>query len=262
MYLGLLIGALIGYVTLGPIGALIGAFVGYSFGRGFSGIFQAASPEQIARRQQVFFTTVFSLMGKLAKSDGRISEAEIAHTEAFMTELQLSTEHRRQAIELFKAGALGEVDAVLAEFKQVCGISPDLKHLLLVYLAGVCLADGELHSAERDLLQEIARKLGFPPGYLEQLLAMLQGQEHFSHGHYRQGAAPSDLQAAYAALGVTETASDAELKKAYRKLMSEYHPDKLMGQGVPEDMLKVATERSQEVQAAYDLIKKSRKAKG
>ena len=64
---------------------------------------------------------------------------------------------------------------------------------------------------------------------------------------------------AYEALGITEQTSDKDAKRAYRKLMSEYHPDKLMGQGVPDDMIKVATERSQEVQAAYDLIKKSRK---
>jgi len=60
-------------------------------------------------------------------------------------------------------------------------------------------------------------------------------------------------------LKVSEAASDTEIKKAYRKLISEYHPDKLMGQGVPEDMIKVATERSQKVQTAYDLIKKTRK---
>jgi DnaJ like chaperone protein len=67
-----------------------------------------------------------------------------------------------------------------------------------------------------------------------------------------------ELALAYQALGVEKTATDAEIKKAYRKLMSEYHPDKLIGQGLPEDMIKAATERAQEIQAAYDLIKKSR----
>ncbi|MGJ8687769.1 MAG: DnaJ domain-containing protein, partial [Spongiibacteraceae bacterium] len=66
------------------------------------------------------------------------------------------------------------------------------------------------------------------------------------------------LQDAYKAIGVEETASDAELKKAYRRLMSEHHPDKLIAKGVPEDMIKMATEKSQEIQAAYEMIKKSR----
>ena len=64
---------------------------------------------------------------------------------------------------------------------------------------------------------------------------------------------------AYKALGVSADSTDQEVKKAYRKLISQYHPDKLMGQGVPEDMIKVATEQAKEVQLAYDLISKSRK---
>jgi DnaJ like chaperone protein len=57
---------------------------------------------------------------------------------------------------------------------------------------------------------------------------------------------------------VSETLSDQEIKRAYRKLMSQYHPDKLIGQGLPEDMLEVATEQAKEIQVAYDLIKKHR----
>ena len=67
------------------------------------------------------------------------------------------------------------------------------------------------------------------------------------------------LDDAYAALGVAASASDKEVKQAYRKLMSQHHPDKLAAQGVPEDMMKVATEKAQEIQAAYDLIKTARK---
>ncbi|MEQ9210373.1 MAG: DnaJ domain-containing protein, partial [Pseudomonadales bacterium] len=69
----------------------------------------------------------------------------------------------------------------------------------------------------------------------------------------------SELDLAYKALGVSSDCSDAELKKAYRKLMSENHPDKLMGQGVPEDMVKMANERSSEISKAYDLIREHRK---
>jgi DnaJ like chaperone protein len=68
----------------------------------------------------------------------------------------------------------------------------------------------------------------------------------------------SSIADAYKALGLTSESTDQEIKKTYRKLMSQNHPDKLMGQGLPEDMIKVATERSQEIQAAYDYLKKHR----
>ncbi len=67
------------------------------------------------------------------------------------------------------------------------------------------------------------------------------------------------MEDAYQALGVTAQNSDKEIKRAYRKLISQYHPDKLIGQGVPEDMIKKATERSKEIHAAYELIEKHRK---
>ena len=57
---------------------------------------------------------------------------------------------------------------------------------------------------------------------------------------------------------MSKDSTDAEVKRAYRKLMSQYHPDKLIGQGMPEDMIAMATEQSKEIQVAYDLIKKSR----
>ena len=84
---------------------------------------------------------------------------------------------------------------------------------------------------------------------------MVINQSHFAGG---QASTASGLEDAYKALGVSKESSDQEIKRAYRKLMSQYHPDKLMGQGVPEDMIAVATAQAQEVQIAYDMIKKSR----
>ena len=94
---------------------------------------------------------------------------------------------------------------------------------------------------------------------------MLTAQQSFNGGQYQgyqqgsQRASIDELGNAYQALGVTSSESDREIKKAYRKLMSQHHPDKLIAQGVPEDMIKVGTEKAQEIQAAYDLIKTSRK---
>jgi DnaJ like chaperone protein len=90
------------------------------------------------------------------------------------------------------------------------------------------------------------------------MLRMAQAQGHF-HGSSGYGAQPgASLKDAYEALGIASDVDDKALKRAYRKLMSENHPDKLIAKGVPEDMIKLATERSQEIQAAYEMIKKSR----
>jgi DnaJ like chaperone protein len=104
----------------------------------------------------------------------------------------------------------------------------------------------------------IAGLLGVHPAQLDQLLHMARAQAHF-HGHSGGTAEPGTrLEDAYAALGVSSEVNDRDLKRAYRKLMSEHHPDKLIARGVPEDMLKLATEKSQEIQSAYEMIRKHR----
>ena len=127
--------------------------------------------------------------------------------------------------------------------------------MLLVYLIIMGLSDGHLNSAEEELLRAIAGRLGYHQTAFDQLLGMIINQAHFAGG---QSTSSNALEDAYKALGVSKDSTDQEIKHAYRKLMSQYHPDKLMGQGVPEEMIAVATEQAKEVQTAYDLIKKNR----
>jgi DnaJ like chaperone protein len=211
-------------------------------------------------RQALFLKTVFTLMGKLAKADGHISEQEIAHIEKFFKQLGLKAEHRAEAIKLFQLGASPDysIDPLLEEFNQECGQSAALKQMLMIYLIGTAIADGQLHASEMTLLRHISQSLGYSEAQFVQLIGMTRGQDHFSGG--QQTSSRNSLKAAYEALGVKKTDSDADIKKTYRRLIREFHPDKLMGQGLPEDMVKKATQRSQEIQTAYDLIKKSRKA--
>lgn len=255
-FIGFLVGA---FISFKLSGGLIGQLSGFGNVGGISGI--------KTEKQSLFFKTAFTLMGKLAKADGRVSEQEITHVEQFMKQLNMSDSHRQQAIEYFKTGSKENfaIEPLIQEFNTVTAASPNLKQMLMVYLVRVALADGQLHPDETSLMHEIAKQLGFPPHAFEQLLAMLQGQDQFAGGAYhRAGGQPgaytsaSAIDAAYQALGVSKEDSDAEIKKAYRRLVREYHPDKLMGQGLPEDMIKEATERSQEIHTAYDLIKKSR----
>ncbi|MCW8195690.1 co-chaperone DjlA [Proteobacteria bacterium 005FR1] len=255
--MGKIIGFLLGYWIGGFWLGLLGLFIGHLFDRGYAIARRGGGPQQRQRIQDVFFRTVFTTMGHLAKADGRISEAEVKQTEHFMAQMGLTAEHRQQAISLFKEGAaLGfDMQAQLREFRTVCGRHRNLVQLLLVYLIHVAVADGRIEPSEQRVLGEVAEGLGIPRFAFEQLLRMILAQEAFGTGQVPR---EDNIKLAYEALGVKETASDAEIKRAYRKLMSQYHPDKLIGEGVPDDMVQAATERSQEIQKAYDTIKKAR----
>lgn len=251
------IGIVAGYYFWGWWGVLLGLFLGSIIDR-IRALGQGAlNPLQNALRQAVFLETAFIAMGKLAKADGRVSEAEIAHVEQFMQKLGMTPEHRQQAIGWFKQGAVAEFDLepALRKFMTFCGHTRNLKEMLLVYLIVMAMADGHYHPAEEKLLTAIAGRLGYGPEAFKHLLDMVLNQSRFSG---EQASSAAALEDAYKALGVSKESSDAEVKRAYRKLMSQYHPDKLMGQGMPDDMVKVATEQAKEIQLAYDLIKKER----
>ena len=259
MVAGKLIGGLLGLLVAGIPGLIFGLVLGHLFDRGLATALGMGGVGLDDLRRQ-FFRTIFLLMGHVAKADGRISEEEIAHTEQLFRQLGLGDEQRHEAILLFKEGAEAGFDAESAtrQFLQAGGAHPQLKQTLLLFLITLALADGELHDGERAALTHIGGHLGYGADAIEQLLRMATAQEHFhQQGGGASGPVPT-LDDAYAALGVPASATDAQVKRAYRKLMSQHHPDKLSARGVPEDMLKLATEKSQEIQAAYELIRKSR----
>jgi len=251
------IGFILGFYVSGFWLAILGLFIGSSIDRARAYGTGGMNPLQNAMRQTVFLETAFILMGKMAKADGRVSEAEVAHVEQFMHKLGMTAEHSQQGIALFKKGADADFDIepTFQRFMSVCGNTKNLKDVLLSYLIVMAMADGEFHSSEEALLADIASRLGYSDAAFRQMLDMIQNQAHFSGGQVNTAEA---LEGAHKALGVTENASADEIKRAYRKLMSQYHPDKLMGQGLPEDMIAQATEQAKEIQLAYDLIKKDR----
>ncbi len=257
--------------ALGLPGAILGFFIGL-----FAESMFKDSPGQLNRRQhqehqQLFFQTIFQLLGHLAKADGRVSEAEIKSTEAIMTRMGLSSDKRADAIAFFKAGTSTDfnLDVSLQNFRVGPGRSRQMKQFLIVSLLSMSMADGHMDTTEQRLISRIADGIGMSRMQLQQLIMMLEAQHNFfrgrhqhhrsSGGAYQSPTPANELKLAYQALGIKEGATDTEIKKAYRSLMKEYHPDKLIAKGLPEDMVKVATEKAQEVQAAYNLIKSATK---
>lgn len=252
-----ILGTIAGYFVLGFFGIFIGYFLGSLIDRSIRLGVSGMNPFTAVRRQSVFLETAFIMMGALAKSDGRISESEVSHVEQFMRKLGMNSQHRLKAIALFKQGATVDYDIhpQLNEFLVVCGNADSLKQMLLIYLVIMGLSDGELNADEHGLLETIAARLGYNALVLDQLIDMVMNRARFADGQTTSSYALDD---AYKALGVDQNSTDEEIKRAYRKLMSQYHPDKLIGQGVPEEMIAIATEQAKEVQTAYNLIKKSR----
>lgn len=263
MVFGKVICGLIG-LSVGSIpGLVIGILVGHAFDRALGKALLFGSPGNIERIKNSFFETTFLLSGYVAKVDGRVSQAEIDHTEQVIAQMGLGAEQRQRAIELFRRGAASDfvMEPVVAAFVQSGGRNRQMRQMLLLFLISLAQTDQGMAPTEHAALVRIAAAMGIGAAQMEQLLRMARAQAGFQQ---RQGGTTAtrgtSLDDAYRALGVAGSATDNEVKRAYRKLMSEHHPDKLIARGVPEAMIKLATERTQEIQTAYELIRKSRPA--
>jgi len=268
-WLGKVVGGLLGFAAGGPIGAVLGATLGHGVDRGVQ---KLADDMQLPlgdrkRIESVFFTATFSTMGHLAKADGRVSPAEIALAEAVMARLQLTGERRSAAIALFRQGKSADFDlrAVVERFRRECLGRRTLVQLFLEIQLQAAYVDGEPSAAKRRALEDIREGLRIPQLIFRQLenLVRMQRQSGTGAGHAGGGSAPArgpTLGQAYSVLGVSPKDSDAAIKRAYRKLMSQHHPDKLVSKGVPEDMIKLATQKTQEIRRAYEMIQDARAA--
>lgn len=256
---GKLVGGAFGFMMGGPLGAVLGAALGHSFDKGLSGLPGGYAPGQQERVQTAFFTTTFSVMGAIAKADGRVSKQEIHLAESLMSQMGLQGEMRRTAMRLFTEGKAADfpLDEVLQQFRSECHGRSTLIRMFIEIQLQAAYADGQLHKTEEQLLLHICAQLGFSEAAFRAIERMLQAQRHYTGAGSAQAAVPS-LDDAYAMLGVKPGASDAEVKKAYRRLMSQHHPDKLVSKGLPEEMMKVASRKTHEIKQAYEQIKQAR----
>lgn len=257
------VGGAFGFLLGGPLGAILGASVGHQFGKGLDGMEngETLNPGNQHRVQMAFFTATFSVMGHIAKADGHVSPEEISLANRVMNEMALTSDMRATAINLFQQGKHLDfpLNDVLAQFYKECHRRTDLIRMFLEIQLQEAFADGTLTDSEERLLLNICSQLRISRFDYERLKIQLQAQQRFQgRGPYTKNTLQkTSLLDAYAVLGLTPSASKAEVKKAYRRLMSQNHPDKLVAKGLPEEMMRLAKEKTQKISKAYETIEKA-----
>jgi DnaJ like chaperone protein len=248
--------ALVGLLT----GGVRGLFVGFVLGYLVSWILKSALVKKLAAVQAQFLETTFAVMGALCKVDGVVTRDEIATAEAMFDRLRLSGEQRERAKAAFNRGKSPgfDLDAEVRAFAQIARGQRPLFVMFLQIQCSAIASDGKVHPAEHQLLVRVARLLGLNDADVAQLEALLRTGAPGEDFAGASRTTRSRLDDAFAALGLPSWASDAEIKKAYRRLISQNHPDKLAGKGLPESMRALAEERTREINAAYETIKNAR----
>lgn len=271
-YWGKLLGLVLGFLSGGVWGAILGLLVGHMVDRARSTKRRGFFADQ-QTRQLIFFRATFQVMGHLTKAKGRVTEVDIQLANQLMDRMQLHGEARTAAQQAFREGKESgfPLRERLQELRGVCFGRFDLIRMFLEIQLQAAFADGSLHPNERQVLYVIAEELGISRGQFDQFLSMIEGGRQFggqggwqghqggySQGGYQQASNGPTLEDACKVLGVSSSDDSVIIKRAYRKLMGEHHPDKLVAKGLPPEMMEIAKQKAQEIQAAYDLIKREK----
>lgn len=266
---GKLLGALFGFWWVGLPGLLVGFFIGHMLDRAYVRT-RSSTVDQVRHH---FFQALFQIMGFIAKSDGRVSPEEIEGARKVMQSLNLNEQQRLNAMRLFNEGKQPnfEMGPPLQALRAVCLWRRNILYMFLQLQFQAAHADGLETQQKQDLLSKVSTELGLAHLEFNQLYQMFLAQQGFrSKGFYQRAyqskssgfgghnfgaSGQDDLKQAYAILGLPPGTSFEEVTRAYRRLMNRYHPDKLAAQGLPSGMMKSATEKTQTIKSAYELIK-------
>lgn len=246
-WLSKFIGGMVGLALGGPLGMIAGiafASVIDKAGRTQAPGYQSS----LTRQQQLFFVGSFSLLAHVAAADGEVTPSERQKVIEFIRrDLRLSYNEEELALRVFDAAltARQSVEAIATQFYQGYWRDPAVLQLVVDICYRVASADGRISKSEEAIIMRIERLFHFTDPIIDAF-------------HRRYGLATSSLEHAYATLNLSPSATNEEIKRMYRKLSMEYHPDTLLSKGVGEEFLNAATAKFREIQESYDQIKKER----
>ncbi len=236
---GKIIGGFAGFAIGGPLGAFLGAYAGHAFDKARSGRGQT---NEAVDKQVAFTIAVIVLSAKMAKADGHVSRDEV---DAFKRIFHIPPDEMKNVRQIFD-DARQDVKGFEVYAEQVAGMfahEPAVLEELLGGLFHIAKADGVVHPAELDFLGNVATIFGFSRQRFERIRVSHMGPEK---------ADPFEV------LGLARKASNVEIKRAYRKLIRENHPDTLIAQGVPQEFIDLANKKMAVINVAYDRIEKER----
>jgi len=254
-WFGKMVGGTVGLMIGGPLGAIAGAAVGHHLfdknqkerrpGRIDRDYGTTSRSSQAEERQATFFLALFSILGKVAKADGTVSKAEGDALIGFLNQMNIRGQERDFAIKVFNEAKNSRftVRDFAGQFADATRGQDHLRSSLMDMLYRIAMADGELNRVEEEMIETVGGVLGFSSAEVTRLRQQFIG----------------DAQQAYAVLGVSPDAPDDEIRSTYRRLVQEYHPDAVIGQGMPQEFVEYATRRFQDVQSAWETIQKTRK---
>ncbi len=262
---GKILGALFGMALFKWPGLVLGLLIGHWFDRSLRSSFESAGGFGALKHDQddaegLFMYSTFAVMGHLAKADGIVTAAHIDKASTFMQQLGLDAAQQQEAQLAFREGKASDfpLQQQLAQLKQRYRWRPDLLQMFLEIQISVAYIDAKLSTVEAKLLQQVAAALSISATRLQYLLGRFEAEARFSKRPKQPKPKSSTVQDAYQLLGIAPDCSKAELKKAYKKQMAQHHPDKLMSQGLPKEMMELAKRKTQDIQAAYELISQHR----